>query len=455
MNIQGPVLASSQTVEQLERACEGWLRVDNLLRRLCSRLTYAAEGRAAILDATLGELRQRLREPLEEIALESLLLSLTDAVRSLDDLPVEPPVAPLGPREEVAAVVTAPASSATARLLLGLIDRLGLEDSATERLDNLRKAIDQANDDESMAVQAEIVACMVNRHHRQLDEQRAAAEALLAQVTLQLGELNRYLDHESTDRHDGMGARQELDRHLSTEIGALGSHLDQAQDMSSLHREVQARLGAIAGHLKTFREREDAREREWRIKSEQMSQRIGELERSAQSFEVRLKQKQQLASLDPLTGIANRLVFEQSIARICEQITQDGGEACLLVIDIDHFKKINDRFGHAAGDRALRIVAEQLAARLRPDDLLARYGGEEFVVVLPETGATAGRAMAESLRTCIESAGFRGQKQPVQITLSCGVTVLSKGDTPEDAFDRADRALYRAKHRGRNCCVVL
>lgn len=453
MDTQGSIVASSQTVEQLERACEGWRRVDNLLRRLCSRLTYAAEGRAGILDATLSELRQRLREPLEEAALESLLLRLTDAVRALDALPVE--AAPVAPMDEVAAEVVVPPRSATASLLLQLIDRLGLEDSATERLDNVRKAILQASDEAALAAQAEIVACMVNRHHRQLDDQRAAAEALLAQVTLQLGELTRYLDHESTDRHDGKGARQELDRHLTSEIDALGTHLHQARDVSSLHREVQSRLGAIASHLKTFREREDAREREWRLQSERMSQRIGELERSAQSFEARLRQKQQLASIDPLTGIANRLAFEQDIERVCAQVTQGGAEACLLVIDIDHFKKINDRFGHAAGDRALRIVAEQLATRLRADDLLARYGGEEFVVLLPRTDAAAGRAMAENLRACIESVAFRGQKRPVQITLSCGVTVLGKGDTPGDAFDRADRALYRAKHRGRNRCVML
>ncbi|MGP1609155.1 MAG: GGDEF domain-containing protein [Burkholderiales bacterium] len=454
MNTEQSTLASPRNVDELERACEGWRRVDSLLRRLCSRLTYAADGRTGVLDATLGEVRQRLRESLGESELESLLFSLTDAVRSLDALPTVAPVAPASLLPPVPAAGGTP-SSATASALLGLIDRLSLEDSDAVRLKDVRKAVLQASDDEALAAQAEIVACMVSRHHRQLADQRAAAEQLLAQVTRQLGELAQYLDHESTDRRDGNGARQELDRHLSREIDALGSHLQQAPDMSNLHLEVQTRLGMIATHMKNFREREDAREREWRTQSEQMSRRIGELELSAQSLEIRLKQKQQLASTDPLTGIANRLVFEQYIAQVCAQVAQEGGEACLLMIDIDHFKKINDRFGHAAGDRALRIVAGQLAGRLRPDDLLARYGGEEFVVVLPGTGAEAGHAIAEDLRTCIEGVAFRGQKQPLQITLSCGIALLKMGDTPEDAFDRADRALYRAKHGGRNRCVAL
>jgi diguanylate cyclase len=185
-----------------------------------------------------------------------------------------------------------------------------------------------------------------------------------------------------------------------------------------------------------------------------MSQRIRELEHSARSMEVSLRQEHELASTDLLTGIANRMIFEQHMARACLARARGGSETCLLVLDIDRFKHINDKFGHAAGDRALRIVAEQLKAVLRPDDMLARYGGEEFVAVLPDTALENGREIAEALRNCIEGIGFRGQQQPVRITLSCGITALRVDDTPESAFDRADRALYQAKRGGRNRCEV-
>lgn len=446
MNTRQSIPASESILGQLELAQAQWSHIDILLRRLASRLTYAADGRTATLDTALSEFRRQLREPLDGPSLELLLISLTDAVRSLDALPAAPVTTPLP---------SAPHTTSAANLLLALIDRLCLDDSSNVRLNAMRQAVMAATNDVELALQTEAIAQLVNRHHRQLGEQRAAAERLLSQVTSQLDELAQYLNHDNVDRLDGSGARAELDRHLTGEIDALGNHLKQADDMSSLRHELQSRLGTITSHLKTFRDREDTRERDWQVRSEQMNQRIRDLERSAQTMEVSLRQEHQLASTDPLTGLANRLVFEQRMAQVCAQQTAGSTSTCLLVLDIDHFKLINDRFGHAAGDRALRIVAEQLTARLRPNDLLARFGGEEFVAVLPDTGVEDGQAVAETLRTCIEGIGFRGQQQPVRITLSCGITSLQPNDTPESAFDRADRAMYRAKHGGRNRCVVL
>ncbi len=430
-------------VEQLEQSQARWSLIDVLLRRLATRLTYAADGRSAELDETLGELRGQLREPLGESVLESLLTRLTNAVRSLDPPPRAPASTP---------GVPARAAVATADILLQLVDLLYLDNPAIPALDQVRQAVLAAVDDSELAQQAEMLARLINRHHRQLGEQSATAERLLAHVTQQLDELAQYLDRENVDHRNGSGARQELDRHVTREIDALGDHLQQSPDMSSMHRELESRLGAITSHLKTFREREEARERDWQARSAQMTQRIGELEHSAQTMEASLRQEHQLASTDPLTGLANRAVFQQRMVLACKEAAQAGTSACLLMLDIDHFKQINDHFGHAAGDRALRIVAEQLKARLRADDLLARYGGEEFVVVLPGTTAQAGYGVAEELRSCIEGIGFRGAEQPVRITLSGGVTTLHPDDTPERAFERADRALYRAKHNGRNRC---
>lgn len=435
---------SQEAILQLERAEAHWARVDELLRRLATRLTYAAEGRTTALDTSLHDIRRQVREPVTEEAYESLIAALTAAVKSLDESPLS------------ASHDTTPTTdSSESEILLELIDHLRLGDTTARQLNTLREAIATTTDISTLVRHIEALAGLVNRRVRQIGEQRDAAERLLTQVTTQLDEWVKYLNDEHVDQRQGNGERQEFDRRLSGEIDVLGTHVQQARDIDSLQEEVQSRLVTISYHLKTFREREDARDRDWQRRAEKMNYRIRELERSAQIMEATLRQEQQLAATDPLTGIANRMVFEQHMTRACIQVTQRDCAICLLVLDIDHFKHINDSFGHSAGDRALRIVAEQLKAGLSADALLARYGGEEFAVILTATHAEAGLRIAETLRVCIENTGFCVQQQPVRITLSCGLTMLQARDMPESAFERADRALYRAKHGGRNRCEML
>ncbi|MGP1666761.1 MAG: diguanylate cyclase, partial [Rhodanobacter sp.] len=418
-----------------------------LLRRLAMRLTYAADGRTPSLDNALNEVRQHLRGSLTETTLTPLLADLTEAVCALDLPPPDSDTDVATTQAPDAAVDSA--ASATTATLVSLIDQLQLGNTAAETLAQLRIAIDAATDLQALAQQTEALANLINQHHRDFTGQRATAERLLTHVTQQLDELAQYLIGEESDHSDGNDARKELSRCLVGEISALGSSVQDVPDMATLQQEIRVRLNTITSHLKTFHEREDARELSWQERSNQMTQRIRELERATQSMEITLRQEHQLASTDPLTGIANRLTFEQRLIQACAaQALSSATDTCLLVLDIDHFKRINDQFGHAAGDRALRIVAEQLQSALRPEDLLARYGGEEFVVVLPTTSKETGMRIAERLREHIENVDFRCRQQPVQITLCCGLTALRNDDTPASAFDRADSALYRAKHRG-------
>jgi diguanylate cyclase len=462
-------MTTPEIIDKLIESEARWSRVDALMRRLTSRLTYAADGRSARLDATLDSVRRLIREPFDEEAFEPLLAELADAVKLLDDMPATarvadaPPVtvaaggapaltASFEPAEEPPVRTPLPAAA----ILLALLDRLGLpEDVTNSRIRAIRQAIDSSVNLSGLAIQAEALAGLVNRHCRSIHSERAAAERLLVQVTEQLEDLARELGRDDQSRREMSDSRQELDRSVVSEVQALGQQVRQARDMASLQAGVQSRLGAITTHLKVFREREESREREWEARGEQMTQRIRDLERSCQVMEASLRQEQQLAATDVLTGVPNRLMFEQQLAKACRQIDERGGASALLMLDIDRFKTINDSCGHAAGDRALRIVADQLRAGLRPDDLLARYGGEEFVIVLPDTNDKDAMRLAESLCLRIERVEFRWQQKPVTITVSCGLTALRAGDTPETAFDRADSAMYLAKRGGRNRCVML
>jgi diguanylate cyclase (GGDEF)-like protein len=156
---------------------------------------------------------------------------------------------------------------------------------------------------------------------------------------------------------------------------------------------------------------------------------------------------EQMATVDELTGLRNRRWLDDAFARCVTRSVRAGTPLTLLMIDIDHFKHVNDRHGHQAGDRTLRAVAQTLASALRPQDLVARYGGEEFAALLPDVPVQDAQTIAERLRSGVERASLRW---PIPVTVSIGAAALEPADALEQLVARADRALYRAKRAGRN-----
>jgi diguanylate cyclase (GGDEF)-like protein len=158
------------------------------------------------------------------------------------------------------------------------------------------------------------------------------------------------------------------------------------------------------------------------------------------------------ATHDTLTSIANRGVVIDAINREHSRQIREGGSFGVILIDLDHFKSINDMYGHLTGDSVLKETARRIASCVRPYDSVGRYGGEEFLIVVPGSDGQGALALAERARKMIESAPVPAGAGPVQVTASCGVAV----STPEKPLDSyallhlADEALYRAKDKGRN-----
>ena len=161
----------------------------------------------------------------------------------------------------------------------------------------------------------------------------------------------------------------------------------------------------------------------------------------------------ELSSRDPLTGLANRRAFDMALAREIDRVARSGEPALLLTLDIDHFKKVNDTWGHAAGDVALKAVAGALSDSVRPMDLVARIGGEEFAVILPNCAVTFGEAVAERIRRRVERMPVLVQPgQQIEVTVSIGGAFAPQWvrSTPALWVERADQQLYRSKAQGRN-----
>ena len=160
----------------------------------------------------------------------------------------------------------------------------------------------------------------------------------------------------------------------------------------------------------------------------------------------------EMAHRDPLTGLGNRRDFMERGGAACQTARRYGRELCVLMIDIDHFKAVNDRYGHAAGDDVLRHLAVTLQLVLRGADICARIGGEEFAVLLPEADVQAAREVAERIRRAVEATRVPSEQapEPLQVTVSIGVAPFKAQSSLEATLARADRALYRAKRDGRN-----
>lgn len=189
-----------------------------------------------------------------------------------------------------------------------------------------------------------------------------------------------------------------------------------------------------------------------------LKQRLDESRQEAEKLRAELTRSRQEALVDPLTGLTNRRGLDQALQERIEAAAEDSVGLSVAVFDIDHFKRVNDTYGHQFGDRVLQAVAEIIKTNVKGKDTAARFGGEEFVVLMPDTPIDGARALAEQIRTSVARCVVKridSDESVGNFSISVGVTQYHSSDSPETLFERADEALYVSKKRGRNCVTVL
>ena len=221
----------------------------------------------------------------------------------------------------------------------------------------------------------------------------------------------------------------------------------------------------VAGQVEELNKLVVERTAELQSANEQLTESNGALVRTVADLETAqakiLRQNdelERLASRDPLTGCFNRRAFYEQFEKAFAESREHGIELCCLMVDIDHFKRVNDKFGHAMGDQAIQAVASVLGVGLRLMDAIGRYGGEEFCLMFPRTTLAEASNLAERIRIQVEvEAGDRVRTASrLVITVSCGVSSTVFGArTPLELIDQADKALYAAKEGGRNCVMAI
>ncbi|WP_313086044.1 diguanylate cyclase [Pseudomonas sp.] len=331
--------------------------------------------------------------------------------------------------------------------LFGLLDGLQLPEHQQGQAQALRERIQAGlNWYELVPVLDDLAQLMLSL----ADQGQRDFENYLKLLNERLASMQDSLGAARSGQARSQEAAQALDKELRQQVGGLQHSMLEAKDLPSLKQVVQMRLDGLLETVDTYERQRSEHEQALSERLGTLVERVQSLEQAATGMREHLEEQRQKALRDPLTDLPNRAAWDERLELEVARLQRYGGELLLAVLDVDHFKRINDSFGHLAGDRVLKIIANELRKRLRKTDFIARFGGEEFALLLPGTPPAAGLQVLEALRSGVDACPFHFKGARIQVTLSGGIAGFGEGDRPEQVFERADQALYRAKDGGRN-----
>jgi len=339
-------------------------------------------------------------------------------------------------------------------LLIRLLEQLIVPNSLQAEADKVKQKL------ENMAAPADWkqllkdVANLINSIRLNMQAEKHEFEDFLQQVTDRLKDMDLFLQSETTKLDSAQSDGQQFDQEIQSNVKTIREDVNQATELPQLKVLVDKKLAVISEHINSYRVLEEKRAQQSKDDVESMHERMQALENEAESLKKVIVEKNQQAMFDALTNVPNRLSYEQKMDEEFTHWQRTNLPLVLAVWDIDFFKKINDNFGHKAGDKVLETIAQLLNKRIRKSDFFARYGGEEFVMLLPNTEGEEALKLANDLRENIQSCSFHYRGEDVRVTVSCGLSSFSRGDSADQVFERADKSLYEAKETGRNRCVL-
>ncbi len=282
----------------------------------------------------------------------------------------------------------------------------------------------------------------------QLQQEQDATQDFLKALNSQLNAIAHGVTSTLVEQRALNSDRHELSRDMQQNLDDIQRDLDNTHSIEALRIQVRNNVEAL---LLANSKQQDLNARELALLSqlEQANTRITALEQTAQNYRHQLDHQKQQALTDALTQLPNRAAFDSRLEQAFHDWQHQQQTLVLAVLDIDHFKQINDSFGHAVGDKTLQVIAKVVKKCLRNTDFIARYGGEEFVLLL-NMPLDHSRIVFEKIRQRVEKLPFEFKGQRVTITVSMGATQFRPDDDPASAFERADKLLYTAKNGGRN-----
>lgn len=334
-----------------------------------------------------------------------------------------------------------------------LLAELSLPENYERRIDELKARLAAlASLDELPDLLDSIANLILNA----ASDDQTRFEAFLQILNQRMEQVHHFLAQSSSTQTEDAQACASLDRQVSVQVQDIHAQMAGANDLEELKGCVNARLDAISTSVGAYKTSQEQRREALQTQIRQLERQLVSVESEANSLRQTLVEQRQRALTDALTGLPNRTAYLERLEQEYARLRRYDSQMALAVMDIDHFKRINDQHGHIAGDAVLKAIAKLLLAGVRKSDFVARIGGEEFVFLLPEIGMAEATKAVNKLRLSIHTRMIEVKGVSLSATASFGVADFREGDTAADVFARADRALYRAKERGRNqvCCEL-
>ncbi|KTD62030.1 GGDEF domain-containing protein [Legionella spiritensis] len=277
----------------------------------------------------------------------------------------------------------------------------------------------------------------------------------LCDLTTQLHDFDNYLLSTNIRNKEARQNVTLLESGIQSNIKEIKKHVDNSTGIKELSGKIHQNLLTMGQRIQEYTKEEEKRFQDHENEVKALKEQLMEAERHAREIQNALSFQQVKLHQDSLTGLPNRAAYDESIFNAYQRWQRGFGELSLAIADIDHFKAINDNYGHLAGDKVLQKVASIFKNSVRETDFIARYGGEEFIFIFERTSQDNAKSLIETLRRKVEKCQFCYSNEKVDVTVSFGMTVLRPGEDLETLFIRADTAMYKAKRAGRNRVETL
>ena len=308
----------------------------------------------------------------------------------------------------------------------------------------LKDELEQSSSVDTVETVLEEVIELLTDISSKVDEERTTTQNFLGDLRDKLHNVEEVIFSVISDGDDSMERAEALGRQVTDNVEVMGKAVAE-DDLEMLKKTVEFGLANLTTKVADYLAEERKYDENNKKKIKDLTRKLRSMEVEATELRGEVKSKQDLAVKDPLTGVYNRAGYEERVIEEFARRLRVDTPLSIVFVDCNKFKQINDTFGHNAGDIVLVKVAETLKNRARASDIVARYGGDEFVVLLPDTPLDGAEIFAKGACEKVLGAGFNNNGQPLDVSISCGVTEVTNEDDPASALHRADQAMYEAK----------